>query len=245
MEHQEWRVCCEFQRAAPTRAGGPVVVNEIADGRAGEWVELYNAGSELVDIQGWTLHTQSLYPDVRIDGLQQSLEPLSFLTVEAKLKDGNDKVTLLDASGRVVSQLSWGYGVHGNGFSVGRYPDGYGEHVVAMQPSPDKPNSCALPPRPGAPEGAPPAMNASGWLPPAPERPRPSGEKVQRLHYFTVGNGGDLGRHAEPAETTKSRVRFFQRRNGFFALQASEQRLLFSFVDDSGNEVHSGSVSGS
>jgi len=235
MEHAHWPRCCEFRRGPPVPAGGPVVINEALDDTSGEWVELYNGGEVVVSLAGWVLRTESMYADVALGEDLLLLGPGEFRRIEMKLKDGNEHVSLLNVFGEVVSELAWGSGEMINAFSLGRHPDGSSEPAVAMKPSPGSSNHAPLPTRPGAPVGAPPAMNASGWLPTAPARADISEWSV---HYFTVGNAGGLGHHDVAAKGEPSYTEFFQRANGFMALHASRNELVFKLVDDRREVVH-------
>jgi len=243
MEHQEWTRCCEFRRSLHTAAGGPVVINEAVDNDHGEWIELYNSGDVAVSLAGWVLRTDSGYPDRKVDEEQMSLGPGEFLKVDCEVKDGSDSVRLVDANGVLVSEISWGFGLMSNGFSVGRYPDGQGTSGQPMPMTPGAQNAVPHQGGPWLPEGAPASMNVSGWLPAADSRfqARRPGWLRQRMHYLTVGNGAGLGHHASPAEAEESgggAPRFFRRENGFASLEASKDALVFKFFDAAGLVAH-------
>ena len=146
----------------PASAQG-VVINEIlASNEAtfsdpdfsgfGDWIELYNASEETVDLSGAFLTdhldepTQWRIPD------GTTLAPGAFLLVWAddedtaaaalhtnfKLSGGGEEVGLFDASGAVIDTLT--YGEQTTDISYGRYPDGSDAFALFAVPTPEAPN---------------------------------------------------------------------------------------------------------
>lgn len=120
---------------APAPAGSRIVINEILydpafEGRdaAGEWIEIYNAGTTAADIGGWTI-ADNRSADVLPGFL---LEPGAFVVVAAnhvflqnypdfdgdviilagnignQLGNDGDLVALIDPSGVFIDVVSWG-----------------------------------------------------------------------------------------------------------------------------------------
>lgn len=117
----------------PVTAGETVVViNEInyksnEDFNAGDWVELYNAGSQTVDLSGWYL-TDSKDDHPYVFGNGQLLYPKAYLVVcesdknfttaypdiknhignfEFGLGSDGDRVQLMDFGGNIIDQVSY------------------------------------------------------------------------------------------------------------------------------------------
>ena len=140
-----------------------VVVNELlasnaatlADpdfGEFGDWIELYNASGETVDLGGAFLTDDVDEPmQWRIpDGT--TLAPGAFLLVWAddedtaamalhtnfKLSGSGELVGLFDASGAVIDTVS--FGEQTTDISYGRYPDGSDTFALFPTPTPEAPN---------------------------------------------------------------------------------------------------------
>lgn len=106
-----------------------VVINEVElspPDNASQWVELYNTGSEAVDLTGWTATI--------VDGpwtgpipLSGSIEPRGFLVAEGKsswIQNNNGTVILTDNSGNVVDRTPALSDSKYNDFTWSRIPDG-------------------------------------------------------------------------------------------------------------------------
>lgn len=75
-----------------------------------EWIELYNASTEPVDLTGWILEDQLTTPSLITQWTTQVIEPLSYLLFElttAKLNNTADGVTLKNAEGTTISAMSY------------------------------------------------------------------------------------------------------------------------------------------
>ena len=141
-----------------------VVINEflasneatLADpdfGGFGDWIELYNASGETVDLSGASLTDDFNEPGKWVfpDGV--TLAAGAFLLVWAddedtaqtalhtnfKLSGGGEQVGLFAASGGVLDTLS--YGEQTTDISYGRYPDGSDTFALFAVPTPEAANT--------------------------------------------------------------------------------------------------------
>ncbi|HSQ75889.1 MAG TPA: lamin tail domain-containing protein, partial [Bacteroidota bacterium] len=127
--------------ARPEISPGTVVVNELqyqpSSGEP-EWVELFNAGAEPIDLKGWTVSDASVTTSHRLSDIPRVIPPAGFVVVAAdsvefravwsgvpviilqsdgfpSLNNGGDLVLLRDAQGRCMDsvwyQQSWGGGM--------------------------------------------------------------------------------------------------------------------------------------
>ncbi|NOZ28797.1 MAG: hypothetical protein GXP39_12195 [Chloroflexi bacterium] len=179
---------------SPTPAPRIVFLNEIlpaprerdwdGDGEVtaeDEWVEIVNVGEMSVDLAGWMLddipETGSApytFPEGTI------LEPGAYLVVFRRdsgvaLNNGGDQARLLLPDGREVDRYVWDRSP-GYDRSFGRQPDGSGEWVEGLLPSPGRPN----PPRavPHHDEGTRSAATVASPTP-SPPTPTPTPRPVQ------------------------------------------------------------------
>lgn len=140
-----------------------------------EWIELFNAGTESADVEGWsfgeiwggseqqhvisvnnTCESGSIVGFARLveAGATTLLEPGDFLLVEpcsgqSRISASDEIITLYNAAGELVS--SFGYGSISVGQAWARVPDGTGEWVE-QAPTPGVTN--VLPARGGGTQGA-------------------------------------------------------------------------------------------
>ena len=131
-----------------------VLINEIlADPKESdaenEFIELYNAGTETVDLSGWRLD------DARVDdgayqfsneNLNHVLFPGSYLALfrpetRITLNNDTDSVILLDPDGREVDRFD--FASQGSGRSWGRNPENLDEWLVFKNPTPGQRNEPA------------------------------------------------------------------------------------------------------
>ena len=113
-----------------------IVINEIeSNGDVTDWVEIYNKGSQPVDISGWyiTDDNTSRLDDNKTIRLATGtiLEPGAYLVFDQNVNfdfglGAPDEVNLFDADGRLVEKYSWS--VHAQGVYA-RVPDGTGNFV--------------------------------------------------------------------------------------------------------------------
>ncbi|MBD3915194.1 lamin tail domain-containing protein [Nocardioides hwasunensis] len=138
--------------AAPSSYAGTVVLNEVRSNPNPDVVELFNAGTLPVDIQGWTvLDDDPLHTPAAITTTSTVIQPGGYHVFDpATLTGGfglgaNDEVTIADATGKRVGNFSWeGIGAPGNHAnpSYGRCPHGTGEMVLQAAATPGATNSC-------------------------------------------------------------------------------------------------------
>jgi len=191
-------ICC------PIVASAQVIVSEIAwmgsnNGNTttdanDEWIELYNNGSEVVDISGWSLTADDDSPKISLSG---SIAPNSFFLLErsddasvpavsadliytGSLGNAGETLTLKDASGntiqRIVSGESWA--ALGGDNATKQTPQWSGSLWVTADPTPKAPLSgtslsqSAPPPPPSSEQqgslSPPPPSVSSGYSAPAP-----------------------------------------------------------------------------
>ncbi len=154
---------------------GDDVYNAVHD----EWVEIYNAGLEPVDITGWRLRDAVSDSSWRF-GFTGTIQPGNMLVVYGNeayawedangyarqglsLNNSGDTVTLVNSDlTTVVDQLEYATADVADDRSYGRLPDGGLEWVVFDELNPLSPPSTGLPPTPGAPNvGAP--VEPASW----------------------------------------------------------------------------------
>ncbi len=98
-------VNCQIGGAFPFRSGGPVVINEVmvnpaaVGDAAGEYVELFNAGDAVVDIEGWTIRDDGSDAFTIPTGVPVALAPGSSFVIAANA-DPN-------ANGGLAPNLAW------------------------------------------------------------------------------------------------------------------------------------------
>ncbi len=122
-----------------------VTINEIesGDGVPGDWVELYNAGADAVDLTGF------IFMDSDIDHIyalpeNTQIAPGGFLVIEEEQFDfglgSNDTARLFYPDG-VTPLDSYAWTEHAP-TTLGRCPDGEGEFIANTTPSKGAPNDC-------------------------------------------------------------------------------------------------------
>jgi hypothetical protein len=131
-----------------------VLLNPAEAGWDDGFVELYNAGEEAVNVDGWSVHTQSgsnrLFGEVKPGEYRVIYGDVASPTAE--------DVVVKDSAGRIVD--SYNSADRPPGASVGRLPDGYGRWSGFVEPTPGAPNTAAEYAQPTLttlPEVAPPA----------------------------------------------------------------------------------------
>lgn len=67
-------VLISFGSVAPEPSAGPIIINEVAWAGAdraatAEWIELFNASPEPIDLEGWCLVSSDGAPDIRLRGM--------------------------------------------------------------------------------------------------------------------------------------------------------------------------------
>jgi len=116
-----------------------------------DWIELYNAGSETVDLGGWTITDDLEEPDKHTLDDSLSIEPGGFLVLFAdddeeegarhvgfNLSAGGESIGLYRPDGGAIDELD--YGEMGTDISMARVPDGSSNWEVTDSPTPETSN---------------------------------------------------------------------------------------------------------
>ncbi|MDO8451488.1 MAG: VanZ family protein [bacterium] len=120
----------------PFRVSAGVVINEFLPNPstdANEWVELYNTGSDSIDLSTYSLE-DAVGSNKALTGLG-SISPGGFAVYEYSGGDGwlnngsGDTLFLKDSSGTNIDQYEY-LSDPGDGITFGRYPDGTGSFIV-------------------------------------------------------------------------------------------------------------------
>ncbi len=98
--------------ASQNTAFAQVIISEVypAPGVGeSEWIEVYNAGDDSINLDGWVLFDQLATPSLlHTFPLGSTLSPLSYLLIElsgTKLNNAGDGVELRDSTGEVVDEF--------------------------------------------------------------------------------------------------------------------------------------------
>jgi hypothetical protein len=121
-----------------------IVINEFmpAPSSGTEWVELYNAGSDSVDLSNWVIDDDTLGGTRVVIASGTTLPPGGFLVVaipSAILNNSGDAVTLSNASGTIVDQI--GYTSSTSNQAILRIPDGASTITNSASASPGSANA--------------------------------------------------------------------------------------------------------
>lgn len=121
--------------AAPI-ATAQVVINEVHPQPVNgpDWVELYNLGTESVDLTAWTLEDQLSTPSVLTTFSATILTAGEYLVIEVgqKLNNTGDGVVLKTPQGMIQDQMSYSAATLGQSWA--RWPNGTGGFVL-VEPS--------------------------------------------------------------------------------------------------------------
>jgi len=120
-----------------------LVINEVAAaGDPDDWIELYNGGSDSIDLGGWTL-TDSDPQHTHVFAGGQTIGAGGYKLLLRKEAGAftfgigaADSVVLYDASGLVVDRVDWAEGASPSGTSYGRVPNGSGDFQTLVGPTP-------------------------------------------------------------------------------------------------------------
>ena len=116
-----------------------VVINEFAAVNANpDWVELYNPGDSIINLDGWTIKDSSASNKIPLIG---SICPDDFRKFDFsnRLDNGGDNIKLFDASGNLVDSIVYfsdTVPTHSQGESTGREPDGENNWQNFTTPTP-------------------------------------------------------------------------------------------------------------
>lgn len=120
-----------------------LVINEVAAaGDPDDWVELYNGGTDSIDLGGWTLtDSDPLHTHVFAGG--QTIGAGGYKLLLRKEAGAftfglgaMDSVVLYDDSGALVDRIDWADGASPAGTTYGRIPNGTGDFQTLVGPSP-------------------------------------------------------------------------------------------------------------
>ncbi len=123
------------------------------DGDSPDWIELYNAGNNPVNLQGWGISDDTLglniweFPEITLAPAQYLLIFASgkdrreeeFLHTNFKIKAGLDPVVLFNADGIIMDKYT--EGCIPTNVSIGYQPDGSGRKFFFSDPSPGYTNN--------------------------------------------------------------------------------------------------------
>ncbi len=131
-----------FTCGTPPSTTAGVVINEFVSDNSTEWVELYNAGAESVDLTGWTLKDDDNNPKT----LSETIPADGYVvfTNSRWLNNDGDTIYLNDTGGNSIDMVA--YGDHGDapnpgaGKSAGRDPNGEGDFRIFDTPTPGAAN---------------------------------------------------------------------------------------------------------
>lgn len=120
-----------------------LVINELAAaGDPNDWIELYNGGSDSLDLGGWTLtDSDPLHTHVFAGG--QTIGAGGYKLLLRQEAGGftfglgaMDSVVLYDGFGVVVDRVDWAEGASPAQTSYGRIPNGEGDFQTLVGPTP-------------------------------------------------------------------------------------------------------------
>lgn len=131
----------------PTQAGCSVVLNEVESngGTPGDWVELFNPGSEPADVSGWLFKDSE---DSRTWSIPAGtiIAPSAYLVLEEGAfgfgLGAADSARLFDTTGKVIDSYSWT--AHA-GLTYARCPNGSGAFASSSASTKGAVNACAAP----------------------------------------------------------------------------------------------------
>jgi len=125
-----------------------LVINEIAaaNQHGPDWVELFNAGEESINLTGWSL-TDNLAEHITGLPLNIEIAPGEYLLLQGG-SDGDftfglgseDSLFLYGAGGGIIDETSWGQSDAPAGTTWGRYPNGSGDFGTLSFPTPGSEN---------------------------------------------------------------------------------------------------------
>jgi hypothetical protein len=129
----------------------PVCINEFLTtatlGGVDDWIELYNRGSEAVDVGGWSLTDNVGTPQKYVFPAGTVIPAGGFLTVDETtlgfaLSSTGSEVIMLTHSDGVTGQDFFDFGPQFADVTQGRFPDGTANWQFFTTPTPGAPNAC-------------------------------------------------------------------------------------------------------
>lgn len=204
---------------APVSIAGRVFINEIVASNRGlltdpadlsvdeDWFELYNPGSEPVDLTGWRLMDRDNFATAFVVPAGYAVPPRGYLLVWAdseptqnrpaladlhtnfRLSNDGESVVVYDPTGTIVDRVD--FGVQQDNVAIGRFPDGQGGVIPLRNATPRASNTGA-----GSPNRAPAftsffdrSLVAGQSLNVQLRASDPDGDRI----VFTVGEDAPLG----------------------------------------------------
>lgn len=131
----------------PTATPNPthIRINELmaAPSSGKEWVELYNAGDQAIDLQGWQLDDAAAGVNPIL--LEMIIQPTSWLVISMTNVYNNsaDEVRLFDPTGQLIDAFSYTATISNRTWA--RIPDGIGVWTANRTPSLGQSNPADLP----------------------------------------------------------------------------------------------------
>ncbi|GAA5529284.1 hypothetical protein Hgul01_03090 [Herpetosiphon gulosus] len=131
----------------PTATPNPtqIRINELmaAPSSGKEWVELYNAGDQAIDLQGWQLDDAVAGANPIL--LEMIIQPTSWLVISMTNVYNNsaDDVRLFDSTGQLIDAFSYNTTISNRTWA--RIPDGTGTWATNRAPSLGQSNPADLP----------------------------------------------------------------------------------------------------
>jgi len=115
-----------------------VVVNEFSAHSQPDWVELYNTGDKIIDLEGWQIRDETVTNKINLWGLicPQGFRRFDFSN---RLNNGGDKIRLVNENGETVEEIAYFSEVipeHKSNQSTGRKESGSNDWVVWLDPTP-------------------------------------------------------------------------------------------------------------
>jgi hypothetical protein len=122
--------------------------NPTGSDAKGEFIELFNAGTNAVNLDGWKLQVGNQKKVFHLDGYgipaQHYLVLMRSVTTLA-IKNSDESVTLFDSRGRVVDRSSFvGTAPEGKSYSRINYAIDPSNHFIFSDPTPGQANVIAL-----------------------------------------------------------------------------------------------------
>ena len=145
--------CGETEEGGGGSALGKIFINEIAvdQGDGTGWIELFNSGTQSVDLENWSLVSAGGSASVFASGT--SIGGGSFLLIQQSESDSqgdlvfdfaltvDGSVKLLGSQGGLEDTLDWNTGDAPTTLTYGRYPDGASATATLSSPTPEAANA--------------------------------------------------------------------------------------------------------
>lgn len=142
--------------APKTYLPGAIIINEfVSDPAQGgeEWVELFNPGSEKIDLKDWQLIDEKN----TATSLEGAIDAGGYLVVRSprgKLNNDKDSISLLDPTNKLISAITYGYELPSPTKGTGLARDAAGVWLLTDEPTPGRENKFNPQPEPNSNESA-------------------------------------------------------------------------------------------